>query len=86
MSVDEKNDPHVQELITWGCDSIMHIIHLTIDRLDGEDQYKDIDFSTQGIEARSQTGYNETTRAIESEIWSAKHDELEGIHIHTQFR
>jgi NTE family protein len=86
MSAEEKNDPQVQELMTWGCESIMHIIHLTIDRIDGEDQYKDIDFSTQGIETRSQTGFKEATRAIESEIWNANHDVREGIHIHTQFR
>jgi len=86
LNEEQKSSPQIKELMTWGCDSIMHIIHLTIDRMEGEDQYKDIDFSSKGIQFRSQTGYKEASRAIKSEIWNHAHDELEGIHIHTQFR
>lgn len=86
LTTAQKNNPQVKELMTWGCDSEMHIIHLTINRLEGEDQYKDIDFSTLGIEYRSETGYQEASRALKSEIWNASLDPGEGLHIHTQFR
>jgi NTE family protein len=86
LSDEQKNHPQVKELMSWGCNSIMHIIHLTIDRLEGEDQYKDIDFSQTGIQQRSETGFQEATRAIHSEIWNAQHDPDEGLLIHSQFR
>jgi NTE family protein len=82
----QKNNPQIKELMSWGCDSVMHIIHLTINRIEGEDQYKDIDFSTLGIDYRSETGYQEASRALQSEIWNAPHDPNEGLHIHSQFR
>ena len=64
LNEEQKSSTQIKELMTWGCDSIMHIIHLTIDRMEGEDQYKDIDFSSKGIQFRSQTGYKEASRAI----------------------
>jgi NTE family protein len=82
----KRNDPSIQELISWGCKTVMHVIHLTIDRIEGENQMKDIDFTIQGISQRSETGFRETTKAIESEIWKKHHDTREGILIHSEFR
>jgi len=82
----QKKIPEVQELMSWGCDTVMHIIYLTIDRIEGEDQMKDIDFTSEGISKRSLIGFQEATRAINSEIWNEPHDPNEGILIHAQFR
>jgi NTE family protein len=86
VPAEKKKDPKMKELMAWGCSTVMHIIHLTIDKIEGEDQMKDIDFTIQGINQRSRTGYLETSRAIESEIWLAPHDATEGILIHSEFR
>ncbi len=82
----QKKLPEVQELMSWGCDTVMHIIYLTIDRIEGESQMKDIDFTSEGILKRSATGFREATRAIESQVWNEPHDVNEGILIHDQFR
>jgi len=81
----QKKLPEMQELMSLGCDKVMHVIYLTIDRLEGEDQTKDIDFTSDGILQRSTTGYKEAVRAIESQIWNEPHDLNEGILIHTEF-
>jgi NTE family protein len=81
----KKNDSKVKELMSWGCSSVMHIIQLTINKVAGEDQMKDIDFTITGVSQRSETGYRETLKAIESQIWNKEHDLIEGVLIHSQF-
>ena len=41
----ERDDPMVQELASYGCSTIMHLVRLLSPRLDGEDHTKDIDFT-----------------------------------------
>src|SRR5687768_18533164 len=39
----------VRDLLSWGCDTTVHIVRLLAPRLEGEDHTKDIDFTPGGI-------------------------------------
>ncbi|OXH83660.1 patatin, partial [Burkholderia multivorans] len=53
----ERASPDVQALAAWGCQTTMRVIKLAAPRLDGDDQWKDIDFTPSGIAARRQAGF-----------------------------
>jgi NTE family protein len=73
------NTARVKELTSWGCGSIVHVAHLVAPRIDGEDQSKDIDFTSAGISARREAGYANTLRMIERAPWQAEPDPIEGV-------
>jgi NTE family protein len=74
-----RTDPQVRELLSWGCSTTMHMCRLYAPRLDGEDHYKDIDFSANGIRLRREAGYLNTVRMLEQRPWLAPHSEMEGV-------
>jgi NTE family protein len=55
------------------------VAHLVAPRIEGEDQSKDIDFSTAGISARRKAGYADTLRMIERSPWQEECDPIEGV-------
>jgi len=79
---DERDDPAVRELTSYGCGTTMHLVRLLAPRLDGEDHTKDIDFTAAGIEARWKAGYAEALRAILGQPWECEVDPLQGVLIH----
>jgi len=72
-------DPHIKELTAWGCGTTVHVAHLVAPRLPGEDQSKDIDFSSSGIAVRREAGYSDTLRLIERSPWQVEADPIEGV-------
>lgn len=76
----ERSD--VKSLTTWGCGTTMHVVKLNAPRLDGDDQTKDIDFSTHGIETRRAAGYEETRRVLAEQPWRQAVDPMEGVLVH----
>ncbi len=74
-----RNDPHVKELVSWGCGTTMHVAHLLAPRLEGEDHTKDIDFTAGGVQARRQAGYADTLRMIERSPWREACNPIEGV-------
>ncbi len=72
----------VEELASWGCGTTMHVARLVAPRLDGEDQFKDIDFTPAGIRARWQAGYAETRHMVARAPWQGPVDTMEGVVIH----
>jgi NTE family protein len=73
-------DPKVKELASWGCGTMVHVMHLLAPRLEGEDHTKDIDFTPAGVRARRQAGYADTLRMIERAPWQvAAADPIEGV-------
>ena len=66
---EEKQDPLLQELAKYHCDTRMHVVRLLAPRLDNETHTKDIDFSPAGIRQRWEAGYAETNRALERQAW-----------------
>jgi NTE family protein len=73
--------PEVQELAAWGCGTTMRMIKLAAPRLESDDQFKDIDFTSVGIAARRRSGYEDAMRAIAARPWDEKMDPIEGMTI-----
>lgn len=84
IAVDQRHDPEIAELASWGCGTTMHVAHLLAPRIDGEDQTKDIDFTPAGIRARRRAGYVDTMHMLERKPWQhAVADPIEGVIEHT---
>jgi NTE family protein len=79
----KRDTEHVRELAAFGCGTTMHVAHLVAPRLDGEDQTKDIDFTTTGIRSRWQAGHADTLRMIGRAPWDEPVDPIEGVIVHT---
>ena len=71
-----------QELASWGCGTIMHVVRLLAPSLDSEDYLKDVDFTPAGIRARWQAGLADTRRMIERAPWQTEVDPMEGVIVH----
>ena len=75
----KRADPVVQALMSWGCGTTMHVAHLRVPSLAGEDHTKDIDFTRAGVKARRAAGYADTMKMIERSPWRAPTDPIEGV-------
>ncbi|MBR8068381.1 patatin-like phospholipase family protein [Burkholderia cenocepacia] len=75
----DRASPAVRQLAAWGCETTMHLIKLAAPRLDGDNQWKDIDFTPAGIVARRQAGYDAAKRAIAARPWDLPTDPTEGL-------
>jgi NTE family protein len=82
LSDEARTDPECQELMSWGCGTIMHIIKLNAPPLAGEDHTKDIDFSADGIASRRAAGYEHARQMISSQPWETPIDPAEGVMLH----
>jgi NTE family protein len=60
----------------------MHVVRMLAPRQDGEEHTKDIDFTSAGIRARREAGYDETLRMIELSPWRKPVDPMEGVIVH----
>ena len=78
----QRDSAEFQELVSWGCRTTMHVVRMLAPRLDGEDHTKDIDFTSAGIRARREAGYDETLRMIELSPWRKPVDPMEGVIVH----
>ncbi|MGB6766975.1 MAG: DUF3734 domain-containing protein, partial [Methyloceanibacter sp.] len=77
-----RNDPLVQELAAYHCDTRMHVVRLLAPRLDNESHTKDIDFSPAGIRSRWEAGYADTNRVLERQAWLGEFGPLDGVVLH----
>ncbi|KVP85161.1 patatin [Burkholderia ubonensis] len=79
----ERATPEVRALAEWGCQTTMRVIKLAAPRLDGDNQFKDIDFTPAGIAARRRAGYDAAMRAIAARPWEAPMDPIEGLSVYS---
>jgi NTE family protein len=79
----ERSSPDVQALAAWGCQTTMRVIKLAAPRLDGDDQWKDIDFTPSGIAARRQAGFEAAMQAIAARPWEMPMDPTEGLTVYS---
>ncbi|HUK07948.1 MAG TPA: patatin-like phospholipase family protein [Stellaceae bacterium] len=86
LPAEERGDPDVQEMASYGCRTTMHLVRLLSPRLEGEDHTKDIDFSQAGIRARWSAGYADIRRMLAAHPWDQKVDPLQGVVIHESTR
>lgn len=78
----EQGDPAVQELLSWGCGTTMHVIELDAPMLPGDDMNKDIDFSAMSIASRWRAGYEDTKQVLEARPWRQPMEAMEGIAVY----
>ena len=64
LSDAERDTPEVRELISYGCQTRMHVAQLLATQLDYDDHTKDVDFSAAGIEQRWGAGYAHTKAVL----------------------
>lgn len=77
-----RESAEIQELLSWGCGTTMHIVRLLAPGLDGEDHTKDIDFTADGVRARWTAGYSDTLGALRRRPWAQGGDPIEGVIVH----
>ncbi|WP_375161361.1 patatin-like phospholipase family protein [Bradyrhizobium sp. RDT46] len=82
LSENERRDPAVRELISYGCPTRMHVVRLLAPQLDRETHTKDIDFSPSGIMRRWDAGYAHTRSVLERKPWIGEFDPLAGVVLH----
>lgn len=78
----ERDRPEVRELISYGCQTRMHVVQLLAPQLDHEDHTKDVDFSATGIQQRWNAGYAHTRAILAREPWVGQFDPLSGVILH----
>ncbi|WP_051334417.1 patatin-like phospholipase family protein [Bradyrhizobium sp. Ai1a-2] len=82
LSENERSKPEVRELLSYGCQTRMHVVQLLAPQLDHEDHTKDIDFSPAGIKQRWEAGYAHTRAVLAREPWLGQFDPLSGVILH----
>jgi NTE family protein len=82
FSEEQRNDPELRELLSYGCATTMHLVRLLAPRVDCEDHTKDIDFTRAGIRTRWHAGIAHAQRALAEKPWEREVDPLQGIVIH----
>jgi NTE family protein len=78
----ECSKPEVRELLSYGCQTRMHVVQLLAPQLDHEDHTKDSDFSPAGIRQRWEAGYTHTKAVLAREPWVGQFDPLSGVILH----
>ncbi|KVZ10374.1 patatin-like phospholipase family protein [Burkholderia stagnalis] len=79
----ERATAEVRALAAWGCQTTMRVIKLAAPRLDGDNQFKDIDFTPAGIAARRQAGYEAARQAIAARPWDMPMDPIDGMTVYS---
>lgn len=67
----ERERPEVRELMSYDCQTRMHVVQLLDPRLNHEDHTKDVNFSPAGIKSRWNAGHAHTKAVLAREPWSA---------------
>ncbi|MFB9263786.1 patatin-like phospholipase family protein [Bradyrhizobium erythrophlei] len=78
----ERVRPEVRELMSYGCQTRMHVVQLLAPQLDYEDHTKDVDFSHASIKQRWDAGYAHTKAVLAREPWVGQFDPLSGVILH----
>jgi NTE family protein len=78
----ERERAEVRELMSYGCQTRMHVVQLLAPQLDHEDHAKDVDFSPSAIRRRWDAGYAHTKAVLAREPWVDQFDPLSGVILH----
>jgi len=78
----ERDRTDVRELMSYGCQTRMHVVQLLAPQLSYEDHTKDVDFSAEGIRQRWDAGYAHTKAVLAREPWRGQFDQLSGVILH----
>jgi NTE family protein len=78
---EQREDPAVRALTSYGCATTMHLVLLLLPRA-ADGKSKDIDFTRVGVRERWQTGYDHAKGVLASKPWEGEVGALEGVVIH----
>ena len=79
LSEEQQKTLEVQELAGYGCTTVMHLIEINAEPLDGENNSREYDFSPATIAVRWQAGYEDTRRTIARRPWDDPVDPAVGV-------
>jgi NTE family protein len=79
---DVRKSAHAQELASYGCHTVMHVVRLLAPQLENENHTKDVDFSPSSIRTRWEAGYTQTMHALTQAPWEGEFDPVEGVILH----
>jgi NTE family protein len=82
LSEEQRKTLEVQEFAGYGCTSVMHLIEINAEPLDGETNSREYDFSPATIRARWQAGYADTRRTIARRPWDDPVDPTVGVAVY----
>jgi NTE family protein len=76
---EQQNTPEVQDLAGYGCSTVMHLLEINAEPLDGETNSREYDFTKTTIETRWRAGYADTCRMIARRPWDNPIDPSVGV-------
>jgi NTE family protein len=79
---DRRTTPEVQELAGYGCTTVMHLVEINAEPLDGETNSREYDFSPATIAARWQAGYADARRTMARQPWNDPVDPAVGVAVY----
>ncbi len=79
---DRLADPSVAELAAKGTDRTVNVIRLIMKALEGDDQFRDVDFTAATVEARWAAGNADAARALRHKAWLEPVPPHAGLVIH----
>ena len=82
IPAEQRGDPMVKDLASYGCGTTMHLVRLLSPSLAGDDHTKDIDFTRDGIETRWRAGHDHALHFLSKKPWESNVDILQGVVIH----
>lgn len=82
LSATVRTTPEAQNLLRWGCGTVMHVLPMQVPAQPGEDHTKDLDFTPSGIRARWDAGREFAKRKIAEAPWHDAVDPVMGIVVH----
>lgn len=82
LSADQMNDPAVAKLAAKGCDRTVQVVRLIMKQLEGDDQFKDADFTSITVKARWSAGKADAARALTHKSWLKPVPPHAGLIIH----
>lgn len=74
--------PDVQEMLSYGCSTVMHVVRLVAPRLEDEDHTKDLDFHPTRIRQRWQAGVADAQRSLARQAWLDPVGPMDGLVVH----
>jgi NTE family protein len=79
---ESRNTPEAKALAAYGCSTVMHLLEINAQPIDGESNMRDFDFSKAAIRARWQAGYADGRDMIARRPWDNPVDPLAGVAVY----
>jgi NTE family protein len=79
---DLRDTPQVKEMAGYGCGTFMHLLRINATPPKIEDCLREIDFTTEGIQRRWRSGYEDTARMLKHRPWELPIDPMLGVAVH----